>query len=104
MPGLSSQLLQKSVLRDDRAAEVIIQANTGDMLVHPQFGLVSCSLSQGRGSAYAGSRAGLRVAGLAETNVAGALTGSAVTFKPWVQTISTSLVYRFNWSGAAARY
>ena len=37
---------------------------------------------------------------LAETTVAGALTGSAVTFKPWVQTISTSLVYRFNSSGA----
>jgi outer membrane immunogenic protein len=34
------------------------------------------------------------------------LTGTAVTFKPWVQTISTSLVYRFNWSGApiAAKY
>jgi outer membrane immunogenic protein len=34
------------------------------------------------------------------------LTGTAVTFKPWVQTISTSLVYRFNWGGApiAARY
>jgi outer membrane immunogenic protein len=28
------------------------------------------------------------------------LTGEAITFKPWVQTISTSLVYRFNWSGA----
>jgi outer membrane immunogenic protein len=28
------------------------------------------------------------------------LTGTAVTFKPWVQTISTSLVYRFNWGGA----
>lgn len=27
------------------------------------------------------------------------LTGTAVTFKPWVQTISTSLVYRFNWGG-----
>ena len=26
----------------------------------------------------------------------------AVTFKPWVQTISTSLVYRFNWG--TARY
>jgi outer membrane immunogenic protein len=26
-------------------------------------------------------------------------TGAAVTFKPWVQTISTSLVYRFNWTG-----
>jgi outer membrane immunogenic protein len=34
------------------------------------------------------------------------LTGSSVTFKPWVQTISTSLVYRFNWGKApvAARY
>jgi outer membrane immunogenic protein len=29
------------------------------------------------------------------------LTGTAVTFKPWVQTISTSLVYRFNWGGAS---
>ena len=28
------------------------------------------------------------------------LTGEAVTFKPWTQTISTSLVYRFNWGGA----
>jgi outer membrane immunogenic protein len=27
------------------------------------------------------------------------LSGTAATFKPWVQTISTSLVYRFNWSG-----
>jgi len=27
------------------------------------------------------------------------LTGDAVTFKPLVQTISTSLVYRFNWGG-----
>jgi outer membrane immunogenic protein len=40
----------------------------------------------------------------------GALVGTAVTFKPWVQTISTSLVYRFNWGGGgvgapvAARY
>jgi outer membrane immunogenic protein len=36
----------------------------------------------------------------------GGLTGNAVTFKPWVQTISTSLVYRFNWGGApiAAKY
>jgi outer membrane immunogenic protein len=32
------------------------------------------------------------------------LTGNAVTFKPWVQTISTSLVYRFNWGGAPVRY
>jgi outer membrane immunogenic protein len=29
----------------------------------------------------------------------GAPTGEAVTFKPWTQTISTSLVYRFNWGG-----
>jgi len=43
---------------------------------------------------------------LPETDVAtGALNGGAITFKPWVQTISTSLVYRFNWSGpAGARY
>jgi outer membrane immunogenic protein len=27
----------------------------------------------------------------------GGLTGHAITFEPWVQTISTSLVYRFNW-------
>lgn len=33
------------------------------------------------------------------------LTGDAITFKPWVQTISTSLVYRFNWSGpVVAKY
>ncbi len=33
-------------------------------------------------------------------------TADAVTFKPWVQTISTSLVYRFNWSGVpmASKY
>ena len=35
---------------------------------------------------------------LPETFVGGGLTGSAVTFKPWVQTISTSLVYRFYWN------
>jgi outer membrane immunogenic protein len=35
----------------------------------------------------------------------GALTGDAVTFKPWTQTISTSLVYRFNWAGpVVAKY
>jgi len=34
----------------------------------------------------------------------GGPTGTAVTFKPWVQTISTSLVYRFNWGGPAVRY
>ena len=33
-------------------------------------------------------------------------TGFDITFKPFVQTISTSLVYRFNWGGApiAAKY
>jgi outer membrane immunogenic protein len=33
-------------------------------------------------------------------------TADAITFKPWVQTISTSIVYRFNWSGApmASKY
>jgi outer membrane immunogenic protein len=43
---------------------------------------------------------------LPETFGSGGLTGSAVTFKPWVQTISTSLVYRFNWGGpmAGSRY
>jgi outer membrane immunogenic protein len=36
---------------------------------------------------------------------AGALTGESVTFKPWTQTISTSLVYRFNWTGpVVAKY
>jgi len=29
----------------------------------------------------------------------------ALSFKPWVQTISTSLVYRFNWTGpVVAKY
>jgi outer membrane immunogenic protein len=38
---------------------------------------------------------------LPETAVPSGLpAGTAVTFKPWVQTISTSLVYRFNWGGA----
>lgn len=32
-------------------------------------------------------------------------TGTDITFKPWVQTISTSLVYRFNWGGpVVAKY
>ena len=33
-------------------------------------------------------------------------SASDITFKPFVQTISTSLVYRFNWGGApiAAKY
>jgi outer membrane immunogenic protein len=34
-----------------------------------------------------------------------ALVGRDITFKPWNQTISTSLVYRFNWSGpVVAKY
>ena len=33
------------------------------------------------------------------------LTTFSETFKPWVQTVSTSLVYRFNWSGpVVAKY
>ena len=38
---------------------------------------------------------------LPETFIATGIAPSAVTFKPWVQTISTSLVYRFNWGGPA---
>jgi outer membrane immunogenic protein len=35
----------------------------------------------------------------------GGLATNSVTFKPWVQTISTSLVYRFNWTGpVVAKY
>jgi hypothetical protein len=42
---------------------------------------------------------------LPESFVGGGLTGLAVTFKPWTQTISTSLVYRFNWTGpVVAKY
>jgi outer membrane immunogenic protein len=41
---------------------------------------------------------------LAESNPGGGLNGFAVTFKPIVQTVSTSLVYRFNWGGPAVRY
>jgi outer membrane immunogenic protein len=37
---------------------------------------------------------------LPRTAVGGAPTGFAVTFDPWVQTVSTSLVYRFNWGGS----
>ncbi|QOG18910.1 MULTISPECIES: outer membrane protein [Bradyrhizobium] len=39
---------------------------------------------------------------LPETALAGGSTGTTTTFKPWVQTISTSLVYRFNSTGSAA--
>jgi outer membrane immunogenic protein len=41
---------------------------------------------------------------LSENLAGGVPSGNAVTFKPWVQTISTSLVYRFNWGGAPVRY
>jgi outer membrane immunogenic protein len=41
---------------------------------------------------------------LPETFVGGGLTGTATSFKPIVQTISTQLVYRFNWSGVSPRY
>ncbi len=42
---------------------------------------------------------------LPETVIATGLPATtAITFKPWVQTISTSLVYRFNWGGAPVRY
>lgn len=35
----------------------------------------------------------------------GGITGNSVTFKPTVQTISTSVVYRFNWTGpVVAKY
>jgi outer membrane immunogenic protein len=41
---------------------------------------------------------------LPDTSLAGAAANS-ITFKPWVQTVSTALAYRFNWSGPiAARY
>ena len=43
---------------------------------------------------------------LPETLIATGLpTGDSITAKPWVQTVSTSLVYRFNWSGpVVAKY
>ena len=43
---------------------------------------------------------------LPDTSVTPPVAFSSITFKPIVQTISTSLVYRFNWGGApiAARY
>jgi outer membrane immunogenic protein len=37
---------------------------------------------------------------ISELNGANAPVGFDITFKPWVQTISTSIVYRFNWNGA----
>ena len=42
---------------------------------------------------------------LAETTLAGAANGTFNTFRPVEQTISTSLVYRFNWGGpVVAKY
>jgi outer membrane immunogenic protein len=43
---------------------------------------------------------------ISELNLAGVQNGRDITFKPWVQTITTSVVYRFNWGGApiAAKY
>ena len=42
---------------------------------------------------------------LAETTLAGVPTGTSTSFHPLVQTISTSLVYRFNWGGpVVAKY
>jgi outer membrane immunogenic protein len=38
-------------------------------------------------------------------NVTNAFAGHDIAFKPWAQTISTSLVYRFNWGGpVVAKY
>jgi outer membrane immunogenic protein len=37
-------------------------------------------------------------------DIDGTLAGVDVRFKPLVQTISTSLVYRFNWGGAPVHY
>ena len=34
------------------------------------------------------------------TDVGNLATTDTISFKPLVQTVSTSLVYRFNWSGA----
>jgi outer membrane immunogenic protein len=44
--------------------------------------------------------------GISEINDANnALVGRDINFRPWVQTISTSLVYRFNWTGpVVAKY
>jgi outer membrane immunogenic protein len=50
-------------------------------------------------AAYYGSK------GISEINDAtNALVGRDINFKPWVQTISTSLVYRFNWTGPAVSH
>ena len=42
---------------------------------------------------------------LAETIIGVGPTSTAATFRPLVETISTSLVYRFNWTGpVVAKY
>jgi len=42
---------------------------------------------------------------LRDLTAGGVPTGFATTFKPIVQTVSTSLVYRFNWGGpVVAKY
>ena len=42
---------------------------------------------------------------IGEFDVTNVLQNDAVSFRPWVQTISTSLVYRFNWTGpVVAKY
>src|SRR3984893_17016695 len=42
---------------------------------------------------------------LGESNIGGGLNGFGVSVKPLVQTVSTSLVYRFNWGGpVVAKY
>ncbi len=42
---------------------------------------------------------------ITEVDDASGLASNSITFKPWVQTISTSLVYRFNWTGpVVAKY
>jgi len=42
---------------------------------------------------------------LGETFVGGGLTGNGISVRPIVQTVSTSLVYRFNWGGpVVAKY
>jgi outer membrane immunogenic protein len=38
------------------------------------------------------------------SDVTGLPVGNNIAFKPIVQTVSTSLVYRFNWGGPAVRY
>jgi outer membrane immunogenic protein len=38
------------------------------------------------------------------SNLTGLSVGDDITFKPFVQTITTALVYRFNWGAVAPRY